>query len=114
MAVSKDFLEYVLDQLSEWGEVKIKRMFGGAGLYLDGLMFGLVANDVVYLKVDETNKDKYIKHGSSPLKPFASEATVLSFYNISVDVFEDAEKFIEWAEESLSIQKKRNKFKERK
>ncbi len=63
MAVSNDFLEYVLDQLSEWSKVKIKRMFGGAGLYLDGLMFGLVANDVVYLKVDETNKDKYIKHG---------------------------------------------------
>lgn len=42
MPVSKDFLDYVLDQLSEWGEVNVKRMFGGAGLYSDGLMFGLV------------------------------------------------------------------------
>ena len=109
MAVSKDFLEYVLDQLSGWDEVNIKRMFGGAGLYSDGLAFALIANDVVYLKVDDTNRDKYIRQGSFPLKPFSSDATVKSFYNIPSDVFEDSDQFIEWAEESLNIQRKRNK-----
>lgn len=111
MPVSNDFLDYVIDQLSNWGEINTKRMFGGAALYNDGLAFALVSNDVVYLKVDETNKDKYIQFGSSPLKPFKSDAIVPSFYNVPDEVFEDSDIFIEWAEESLLIQKKRNKSK---
>ncbi len=107
MAVSSDFLDYVLDLLAEWGDIYVKRMFGGAGLYREGLMFALVANDVVYLKVDDTNRDKYICEGSAQLKPFKNQATVLSFYNIPPDVFEDADEFIKWAEESLNIQQKK-------
>ena len=106
MSVSNSFLEYILDQLSEWGNVTIRRMFGGAGLYRDGKMFALVANDVVYLKVDETNKDKYLAAGSSPLKPFPGRPTILSYFEIPPDILEDEEELIEWAEESLSIQKK--------
>ncbi len=53
MPVSDDFLNYVLDQLSAWGSVSVRRMFGGAGLYREGRMFGLIADDVVYLKVDD-------------------------------------------------------------
>lgn len=109
MAVSKDFLQYVLDQLWGWGNVHINRMFGGAALYQEDLAFAMIVNDIVYLKVDDTNKDKFIAVGSTPLKPFKNNATVLSFYSIPPDVLEDADEFIEWAEESLAIQKKRNR-----
>ena len=111
MAVSNDFIQYVVDQLSGLGEVQIKRMFGGAALYQHELAFGMIANDVVYLKVDDTNRDKYLHEGSTPLKPFKNNATVLSFYNVPPDVFEDADEFVSWAKESLEIQKKRNEFK---
>ena len=107
MAVSNDFLEYILDQLSDWGEVSVRRMFGGAGLYRDGLMFGLVADNVAYLKVDETNRDRFIEAGSSPFKPYPDRPTTMSYFEIPPDVLENAEKLIKWAEESLSIQKKR-------
>lgn len=107
MAVSNDFLDYVLDQLSAWDRVYVKRMFGGAALYRDGLAFAMISRNTVYLKVDDTNRDKYIQVGSIPLKPFKSQATVLSFYNVPPDIFEDSDKFIEWAKESLSIQKRK-------
>lgn len=110
MAVSSDFLQYVLDQLSGWGNVHVNKMFGGAALYQGELAFAMIANDVVYLKVDDTNKEKYIAAGSTQLKPFKSNATVLSFYNIPVDVLEDSDKFVVWAKESLDIQKKRSKY----
>ena len=83
-------------------------MFGGAGLYRDGLMFGLVANNAAYLKVDETNKEKFLKAGSEPLRPFPDRLTILSYFEIPPDVLEDRDELIIWAEESLSIQKKRN------
>jgi DNA transformation protein and related proteins len=36
------------------GGVSIKRMFGGLGIFKGGLMFALVADDVLYFKADET------------------------------------------------------------
>ena len=109
MAVSNDFLQYVLDQLSGWGNVHINRMFGGAALYQEELAFGMIANDVVYLKVDQTNRAKYLEAGSKQLQPFKNNKTVLSFYNVPPDVFEDADEFIEWSKESFAIQKNKNK-----
>jgi len=47
MPISDEFLEYVLDLLSAWGGVTARKMFGGAGLYRDEKMFGLIADDVV-------------------------------------------------------------------
>jgi len=106
MAVSNDFIEYILDQFSEWDDVNVRRMFGGAGLFRDGKMFGLVADNVAYLKVDKTNRNKYLAAGSAPLKPFPNRATMLSFFEIPPDILESREELIGWAEESLSIQKK--------
>jgi len=106
MAVSDGFLEYVIDQFSAWGEVAVRKMFGGAGLYRDGRMFGLVADDVVYLKVDDTTRDKYLAAGSAPFKPFKDKPTSLSYFQLPPEIFEDAEALMEWAEESLDIQKK--------
>ena len=104
MAVSGEFLEYILDQLSKWDGVSVRRMFGGAGLFRGGKMFGLVANDVTYLKVDDTTKDKYIETGSSPFKPFTDRPKIMSYYELPGEILEDPEEFIEWAEESLFVQ----------
>ena len=64
MSVSDEFLEYILDQLSAWGDVTARKMFGGAGLYRDEKMFGLIADDVVYLKVDDSNREAFVQAGS--------------------------------------------------
>src|SRR6266850_109989 len=52
MAVTDDFLQYVLEQLAGLGHVVQRRMFGGAGLYHDERFFGLIARDTLYFKVD--------------------------------------------------------------
>ncbi|WP_372805949.1 TfoX/Sxy family protein [Pontiella sp.] len=106
MSVSNEFLEYVLDQFSSWGDVSVRKMFGGAGLYRQGKMFGLVANDVVYLKVDATNRAKYEAAGSAPFKPWEDKPMTMSFWELPADVFEQPEELIAWAEESLAIQLK--------
>ena len=105
MPVSEDFLDYLVDQLSEWGEVYAKRMFGGAGLFRGGLMFGLVADDIAYLKVDDRNIDKFLEAGSAQFKPYPDKPMVMSFWEIPADILEDRDKLSEWAEESLNIQK---------
>ena len=106
MPVSDEFLAYLLDQLSAWGGVTVRKMFGGAGFYRDGRMFGLVADDVLYLKVDDSNRDKYLAAGSAPFQPYPNKPAMSSYYEIPPDVMENPEELIEWAEESLSIQKR--------
>jgi DNA transformation protein len=108
MAVSDDFVNFVVDQLSRWGPVPIRRMFGGAGLYRDGKMFGLIAGDVAYLKVDDSNRDGFVKAGSSPFNPFPEKAktTVMSYYEIPPEVLENPDELAQWAERSLAIQTK--------
>lgn len=106
MSVSDEFLEYVLDQLSNWGDVSVRKMFGGAGLYRDGKMFGLVADDVIYLKVDDTNRAKYEKAGSAPFQPRENKPMTMSYWMLPEELLERSEEWVEWAKESLTIQKK--------
>jgi DNA transformation protein and related proteins len=54
-----EFVQSLLDLLAPLGGVSAKRMFGGSGFYKDGLMFGLVALDKFFLKVDEQSKPEF-------------------------------------------------------
>ena len=111
MAVSDEFLDYVIGQLAGWGEVSVRKMFGGAGLYCDGVMFGLIADDVAYLKVDDSNREDFIKAGSSAFNPYPKKAKTyeMSYYEIPADVLEDAELLGKWAECALAVARKTKK-----
>ena len=108
MSASSDFLDFVRDQLSEWSEINKKRMFGVIGLYREGLMFGVLSKDIVYLKVDESNIKKYVDAGSTSLTVFKNNSEVPSYYELPADVLEDAKEFIKWADESYNIQLRKN------
>ena len=108
MTSSNDFFEFVQDQLSQWSEIDKKRMFGVLGIYREGLMFGIIAKNKFYLKVDETNKKKFIDAGSESLKVFKNNSEVPSYYELPADILENAEAFTEWAEEAYAIQVSKN------
>jgi DNA transformation protein len=107
MSVSDEYIEYVLDQLSQWGDVTARRMFGGAGLYRDGKMFGLIAEDVAYLKVDDSNRKSFVEAGSSPFKPYPDKPVTMSYFEVPPDVLDAPEELVAWAEQSLAIQQGR-------
>ncbi len=112
MAVSDEFADYVVDQLSNWGEVSVRRMFGGAGLYRDGTMFGLIADDVAYLKVDDSNRDDFLRAGSAPFVPYPEKvkSTVMSYFEIPADVLEDPTALAQWAQRAWLVARKKKKM----
>jgi DNA transformation protein len=116
MPVSDEFVDYVIDQLTAWADVSARRMFGGASLYCDGTMFGLIADDVAYLKVDDTNRKDFIKAGSAPFNPYPEKVknAVINYYEIPADVLENPEKLVTWAQRSLIIARKKKKSKKKK
>ena len=111
MAISDEFVEYVLEQLSSWGEVSVRRMFGGAGLYRGGTMFAVIADDVAYLKVDDSNRDDFVRAGSAPFEPYPDKikTTIRTYYEIPADVLEDPSELAKWAERSWLVAQKRKK-----
>jgi DNA transformation protein and related proteins len=102
MSVSASFRDYVLEQLSALGRVSSRRMFGGVGLYCDGQFFGLIDDDVLYLKVDNRNRGEYLARGMEPFRPYRDRPErSMSYYQAPVDVMEDAALLANWARDSL-------------
>ncbi len=104
MPVGADYLQYVLEQLSRAGRVSSRRMFGGAGLYCDGLFFGLIDDDTLYFKVNDSTRGDYEAHGMKPFRPYADRPEVsMAYYTVPVDVLDDAEELVAWARHSVAI-----------
>lgn len=97
MPVSGEYLDYVVDQLGCVWQVDAKRMFGGVGLYHDGLFFGLIAADVLYFKVDDENRPDYQAAGARPFQPYGEESYSMGYYEVPVDVLEDVDHLRKWA-----------------
>ena len=65
---SREFADYLVELLEPLGRVKAKRMFGGFGLYLDGLMFALITDDTLYLKADAGNRAAFAARAMPPFE----------------------------------------------
>ncbi len=108
MAADENYVQFVMDQLGGVGDVQTKKMFGGVGFYVDGIMFGLIGNDKFYLKADDTNVKDYETAG---MKAFMSErkGKGMPNYEVPADVLEDAGELKNWALKSIVVAKKAKK-----
>ena len=97
------FTDFVLGQLEEFGAVVPRRMFGGVGLYHDGLFFGLLDDDVLYFKVSDATRPRYVARGMSPFKPFEGKPPMGGYYEVPESVLEDPEELAEWAREAHAV-----------
>ena len=102
LKVSDGFRAFVLDQLSELGDVLPKAMFGGVGLYHRGVFFGIIARDTLFLKVDETNRTDYERAGSKPFKPYRDRPGTMQYYAVPLDVLESPMDLARWARAAIS------------
>jgi DNA transformation protein len=104
VSVSNDFVAYAVEQLGSLTRVTSRRMFGGVGLYADGLFFALIADDTLYFKVDDSNRADYEQRGSKPFCPFPDKSDFsMSYYDVPADLLEDAEELSRWARKSVGV-----------
>ncbi|MCG8510783.1 MAG: TfoX/Sxy family protein [Rhodospirillales bacterium] len=97
MAISAEFRDHVVDMLEGAGQVTARAMFGGAGLYLDGIFMGILSNDVLYFKADEKNRADYEEAGMQPFAPYADKPANMSYLQVPAEVMDDAEELCAWA-----------------
>jgi DNA transformation protein len=96
------FRTFLVDQLDGLAGLQIRSMFGGAGVYAEGVMFGLVAENVLYLKADDLNRTHFERAGSRPfVYAGKSKPVSLSYWQAQEHIYEDQEVMREWARLAL-------------
>lgn len=103
MAVSAEYREFVSEQLEPLGPVRIRNMFGGAGVYFGDLMFGLIAGETLYFKVDDRNRADYEQEEMGPFvyEPPSGKSVAMSYYELPERLYDDADELVQWARKAL-------------
>ena len=98
MAKSSPLLDYLVDQLAPLGEARGRAMFGGFGVYLDGLIIGIIAFDTFFLKTDETNRPSLKAAGAQPFayQRGGESAVSTTYWECPADVLEEPDRLREW------------------
>ena len=103
MAVSEHYIEFIHDLLADFEPLRIKRMFGGAGVYSGDLFFAILAEDTLYLKVDDGNRRAYEALG---IQPFAyvrkdGRMATMSYYPVPSEVLDNPDALAPWARQAM-------------
>lgn len=104
MAASPEFCAHVADLLAGFGPLSIRRMFGGAGLFRDGVMFALVVADTLYMKVDDATRPGYEAAGMGPFTyRRGGEAATLGYYQAPEAAMDDPDAMRDLAREAYAV-----------
>ncbi|MBA7611322.1 hypothetical protein ES703_18542 [subsurface metagenome] len=97
MKASPEYLDFVMEKLGPIGDITSRAMFGGYGIFHQGLMFAVISEDVLYFKVNDSNREMYKKAQS---KPFPHG---ISYWEVPPDVLEENARLHQWANISIEI-----------
>ena len=99
------FVEFCVEQLSVIGPVTARNMFGGAGLYHRGVMFALIANDVLYLKADTSSEAAFAEEGMEPFIYHGKKRKPvrMTYWQAPEFLFDDPDAMAEWAGRAFAV-----------
>ncbi len=112
MPATDDYLQFVLDQLTGMGDVRVQKAFAQAVVYCDELVFGYVIDDVLYFKVDESNKPDYDEAGITAWVT-SDKKGIRRSYQEPAEVLEDGDLLKLWAQKAVAVARRRPDAKRR-
>ena len=104
MALSAQYKSFVADLFGPLGQVTVKSMFGGGGVYYKDTMFALISDETLFLKVDPSNKADFEAEGCGPFVYEGKGKSVsMSYYELPDRLLDDTEELMKWAQTSIDI-----------
>lgn len=106
MSVSPEFKDFALELFHPLGDLKFKNMFGGAGIWCDGIMFVLIADEVLYLKADEALAADLEAEGSEPFnwtRPSDGKVMQMSYWQMPESAMDDPHEALEWGRRARDV-----------
>jgi DNA transformation protein len=105
-------LELLRDLFASFRPVTVRRMFGGAGIYADGVMFALWSSSgTLYLKVDETNEPDFVREDLPPFAPVmkSGKHAVMPYRQMPARLYDDPDELAQWAARALAAAERRKR-----
>jgi len=100
--MADDFIAHLQDLLAPLGRVQSKRMFGGHGLYFDELIFGLVIEGVLYLKVDDETKAAFAEAGCEPFVYLGQKKPItVNYWTVPEEAMDTPQEMRPWAQRAM-------------
>ena len=102
--------EFIRDLFAQFRPVTVRRMFSGAGIFADGLMFGLIVDGAIHLKVDETNFADFQREGSRPFSYTRGKNSgrptrhAPPYWRLPERLYDDPDELAVWAGRALAIE----------
>ena len=98
------FAEFVREQLAPLGRITTRRMFGKAGVFCDGVMLGMLADNTLYLRVDDLNRETFKEAASSPPLNYRKQGETidLAFWRIPERLMDEPDELLEWGRAALA------------
>jgi len=106
MAVSREFMDFACELFAALGPVRAKRMFGGAGVYAQEVMFALIAEDTLYLKTDDALAAALEAEGCGPFVYDGGKSgkpMTMRYHRLPEAALDDPERAVEWGRRALSV-----------
>lgn len=107
------YLDFVRDQLAGLGNLRVRRMFGGAGIYSGDWFFAIVYGETLYFKVDDGNRADYVSAGSPAFTPYPHRPVSLNYYAVPAAVLDDPDELVRWARAAIGVAKRAPKTKKK-
>lgn len=99
----RSYADQVAGRLTPFGPVVARAMFGGFGLYCEGIMFGLIAGDRLYFKVDDGNRADYVEAGTGPFTYDGRGKPIeMSYYEVPERIYAATDALAAWAAKALA------------
>ena len=104
MVASESFVEFLREQLAPLGPLRARRMFGKTGVFCHGVMIGMVADDTLYLRVDDENRATFAEVASVPPLNYRKQgrAIDLAFWRVPDRLFDEPDELVTWARAALA------------
>lgn len=107
---SREFCQTVLQHLNQVAPVTSRAMFGGYGIYTNGIMFALIAHDLLYFKVDDSNRENFLALGMAPFTyEGKGKPITMSYYQLPNSIWQEPALLMEWIETSAAIARRTRK-----
>jgi DNA transformation protein len=92
------FLQHLHEVFRTFGPIESRRMFGGYGIYHQGLIIGIAVGESLYLKADDMSVPDFKTAGSVPFEYEKNGVvTKISYYSLPAEAFDDSEVARKWA-----------------
>ncbi len=97
------FNEFAVELFEGMGAVKVRKMFGGAGLYLNDVMFGLIDEETIYLKTDKALAAALMAEGSAPWIYAKNPSAKHTYYRLPLDAMDNPDEAATWGKRAYLV-----------